>query len=192
MSEPIQSILWQWLYVGWVVLEIVVAVATRTTRSRGNVQDRGSQLILWIAIVGSVTAGEWLQHLVSADIFGRAHWLQWAGISLLIAGIAIRLTAILSLGKSFSANVAIRDSQKINRTGLYRLVRHPSYSGLMIVLLGIGVHSRNWASLAAVMIPTSLALAYRIHVEEKALEEAFGEDYDSYRRTTKRLIPGLF
>jgi protein-S-isoprenylcysteine O-methyltransferase Ste14 len=125
-------------------------------------------------------------------MFGGAHWLKVAAIAILVAGLTIRWTAILSLGKAFSANVAIRDSQTVYRSGLYRLVRHPSYSGLLLVFAAISLHERNWLAASVVMVPTTAALLYRIHVEEAALHEAFGAQYESYRSTTKRLIPGIY
>jgi protein-S-isoprenylcysteine O-methyltransferase Ste14 len=64
--------------------------------------------------------------------------------------------------------------------------------GLEIVLLAVGLHSRTWACLAVCFIPPTLALLYRIHVEEIALRRAFGSEYDDYARTTKRLVPGLY
>jgi protein-S-isoprenylcysteine O-methyltransferase Ste14 len=125
-------------------------------------------------------------------MFGGAHWLKVAAIAILVAGLAIRWTAILSLGKAFSANVAIRDSQTVYRSGLYRLVRHPSYSGLLLVFAAIALHERNWLAASVVMVPTTAALLYRIHVEEAALHEAFGAQYESYSSRTKRLIPGIY
>ena len=110
----------------------------------------------------------------------------------MLAGLAIRLTAIFTLGKSFSANVAIRTEQTIQRTGLYRFVRHPSYLGLLLIFLAVGLRTRNWASLAMVLIPTTLVLLYRISIEEPALREHFFEDFAAYSRETKRLIPGVF
>jgi len=186
------SNLWTWLYWGWVVSEVGIAVATRTRRSDGNVQDRGSQLLLWVVILASITACESIRYTVRAAMFGRAHWLVLASVAVLVLGLAIRWTAILTLGKSFSANVAIRDAQRVHKAGLYRFVRHPSYLGLMLIFLAIGLHARNWISLALVLVPTFLALSYRIHVEEGALSEAFGEEYAAYRRGTKRLVPGVF
>ncbi len=125
-------------------------------------------------------------------MFGATHWLKVAAMVILVTGLAIRWTAILSLGKAFSANVAIRDSQTVYRSGLYRLVRHPSYSGLLLVFAAIALHERNWLAASVVMVPTTAALLYRIHVEEAALHEAFGAQYESYSSTTKRLIPGIY
>ncbi len=88
--------------------------------------------------------------------------------------------------------MAIQDAQQITRTGLYRFVRHPSYLGLLLVFLAIGLHSRNWISFAVVLVPTIAALLYRIHVEETALAEAFGEEYVAYSKATKRLVPGVY
>jgi len=186
------SILWRVLYWGWVASEILVGVATRTKRSSGNVRDRGSLVILWIVIAMSMTACSWISETGPQNMFGAAHWLKTASAILMLAGLGTRWTAIVTLGKSFSSNVAIQDSQKIKKTGLYRFVRHPSYLGLLVVFLGIGLHSRNWIGFAAALVPTTAALLYRIHIEEAALRTVFGEEYVVYSRDTKRLVPGLY
>jgi protein-S-isoprenylcysteine O-methyltransferase Ste14 len=186
------SALWTWLYWAWVASEVLIAIATRTRRGGGEVRDRGTQLLLWIVIVASVTAAIWISHIVAAPIFGRAHWLRLTGLLILATGLAIRWAAVLNLGSAFSANVAIRDSQRVRTTGLYRYVRHPSYLGLVLIFLAIGIDSRNWISLAIVFVLPTLALLYRIHVEESALREAFGEEYVAYSRRTKRLVPGVY
>jgi protein-S-isoprenylcysteine O-methyltransferase Ste14 len=176
----------------WIVSEVLILVVTRTRRSTGNVHDRGSLLILWPVIVASVSVSEWIGDMHQPTIFGGARWVRIASIAIMAAGLAIRWTAVAALGRRFSANVAIRSSQTLHRTGLFRFVRHPSYSGLMLVFLAIGVHTRNWWGLAIMLIPTSAALLYRIHVEEAALMQAFGEAYRDYSRTTKRLLPGIY
>jgi protein-S-isoprenylcysteine O-methyltransferase Ste14 len=186
------SMTWMYLYYGWIASEVVIALATRTGRNDGNVKDKGTQALLWVVILASATASEWIRHVVPANLFGGAGWLRMVGLILLIAGLAIRWTAVLTLGKAFSANVAIRASQTVRKNGLYRFVRHPSYLGLLLIFLAVGVHSRNWLSLAVMVLPTTAALLYRIHVEEAALREAFGEEYVAYSRETKRLIPWLF
>lgn len=186
------AILWTFFYWAWVASEVMIAVAMRTGKSGGQVRDRGSQLILWIAIVVSVTACEWMRRIMPANVFAGAAWLKTASVVVLVVALAIRWTAVFALGKSFSANVAIRESQKMMRTGLYRMVRHPSYLGLLMVFVAIGIHSRNWISFVVAIVPTTAALIYRIQVEEMALREAFGEEYLQYSRVTKRLVPGVY
>jgi len=115
-----------------------------------------------------------------------------AAIAVLVAGLVIRWIAIVSLGKAFSANVAIRPTQSIYQSGLYRFVRHPSYSGLLLVFVAVALHERNWLAAAVVLVPTTAALLYRIHVEEAALHQAFGPQYEAYSKRTKRLIPAIY
>jgi len=115
-----------------------------------------------------------------------------AGLVIFAAGLALRWTAIATLGRSFSANVAIHENQKLYRKGLFALVRHPSYSGMMVIFLAIGLNTRNWIGLAVVVIPTTASVLYRIHVEEMALRAAFGQQYVEYSKSTKRLIPGIY
>jgi protein-S-isoprenylcysteine O-methyltransferase Ste14 len=184
--------LWKILIYGWVASEIVIGFATRTRSSGGTVKDRGSLVILWVTITLAITAGETIHYSMPSYMFGGAHWLSVAAIILLIAGLVIRWTAILSLGKAFSSNVAIRNTQTIYRGGLYRFMRHPSYTGLLLAFLAIGLKERNWIACLAVIVPTTAALLYRIHVEEAALNEAFGARYAAYSKETKRLIPGIY
>jgi protein-S-isoprenylcysteine O-methyltransferase Ste14 len=170
----------------------MVGAATRTKRSSGNVPDRGSLVLLWIVITGAMTAAVWIGETGPWNLFGGARWLETASVSVMVAGLVIRWTAIFTLGKSFGSNVAIQDSQKITRTGLYRSVRHPSYLGLLLVFLAVGLHSRGWIGFAVAPVPAAAALLYRIHIEEAALSAAFGEEYLTYSRETKRLVPGLY
>jgi protein-S-isoprenylcysteine O-methyltransferase Ste14 len=192
MSLMNTRVLWEWLLNAWIVGEIVIAIATRTRRGQGSLQDRGTQILLWCAIVGSFVASGFATAIGAADILFHPDWLRIAALALLIAGLIIRTAAIVTLGRAFSANVAIRSSQTIQRSGLYGIVRHPSYLGMELIFLASGLHSRNWISLAIVVILPTLAVLYRIHVEEAALLGAFGEEYAHYRETTKRLIPGIY
>jgi protein-S-isoprenylcysteine O-methyltransferase Ste14 len=186
------SLIWHVLYWTWVASEVLIAVVTRTKQSTGNVRDRGSMLFLWIVIFASLTACEWLRAIISPNMFGGAAWLKLAAVIVILIGLAIRWTAILTLGKSFSANVAIKDSQKIYKDGLYRYLRHPSYLGLWLVFLATGLHARNWISFALAIVPPTAVLLYRIQIEEAALRDAFGEEYVAYSRQTSRLFPGIY
>ena len=184
--------MWKILICGWVASEIYIGFATRTRSSAGKVKDRGSLIVLWVTISLAITAGEMIHYSMPMNLFGGAHWLMIAAIGILISGVALRWTAILSLGKAFSSNVAIRTTQTIYRGGLYRFLRHPSYTGMLMAFLATGLQERNWISLLVIMVLTTAALLYRIHVEEAALNEAFGAEYAAYCRQTKRLIPGIY
>jgi protein-S-isoprenylcysteine O-methyltransferase Ste14 len=176
----------------WAVGEILIAVITTTGRGRGKIQDRGTQIILWVVIIASIRINEWMHEIFPVNMPGSYSWLRPAALGILILGLGIRAIAIFTLGRAFSANVAMRTGQRLQRSGLYAYVRHPSYLGLELVFLAYALHTRTWACFAVVLVPPTLALLYRIHVEENALRLAFGADYEDYSRTTKRLIPGIY
>lgn len=184
--------LFNWLSLVWLIGEILIAILTRTRSGQGKVQDRGTQILLWVVIVGSIRLDEWLHTFLPIDMPGGHSWLRPVALGILILGLCLRAVAVFNLGRAFSANVALRAGQQLQRSGLYRLVRHPSYLGLELIFLAYALHSRTWACFAVVLVPPTLALLYRIHVEEKALRLAFGAEYDDYCRTTRRLIPGLY
>lgn len=184
--------LWTTLFYAWITSEIGLAIVTRTGRTQGTLHDRGSLYILWIVIVATLSSIDWIRLWIPSANFSGAPWLKPLTLFLLVAGLAIRWTAILSLGRAFSVNVAIRPTQQIYRSGLYRFVRHPSYLGMVLIFLAIGLRSRNYASLTVTVVCTTAALLYRIHVEEQALHRAFGPAYADYARSTQRLIPGIY
>ena len=176
----------------WLVGEILIALFTTTRRGSGKIQDRGTQIILWIVIVGSFTVDDWMHKFFAVDMPGSYSWLRPVALGILLLGLGIRAAAIVTLGRAFSANVATHAGQKLQRSGLYRIVRHPSYLGLELILLAFALHTRTWACFAVVLVLPTLALLYRIHVEEIALRLAFGAEYEDYSHSTKRLIPGIY
>jgi protein-S-isoprenylcysteine O-methyltransferase Ste14 len=180
------------LTVVWVVGEILIALITTTGWGQGKILDRGTQIILWLVIIASFKIDEWMHKVFPVDMPGSHSWLRAAAVVIFILGLGVRAVAVVSLGRAFSANVAVRPGQRLKRSGLYRLVRHPSYLGLELILLACALHSRTWACFAVAFVPPTLAVLYRIHVEETALRLAFGAEFEDYRRSTKRLIPGVY
>jgi protein-S-isoprenylcysteine O-methyltransferase Ste14 len=117
--------------------------------------------------------------------------LRWLGVVLFTAGSALRLWPVFVLGHRFSGLVAIQPGHTLVTSGVYGLIRHPSYLGLLVNSLGWGLAFRSGVGvlLAALMIPPLLA---RIRAEERLLRTEFGAEYDAYRARTSRLIPGLY
>ena len=104
----------------------------------------------------------------------------------------MRWWAIRTLGKQFTRNLQVTDDHEFVVEGPYRHVRHPSYTGLLLALLGIGVANGTLVSVAAVLVLPLPAIIWRIHVEEAALETAFGPVWLDYVRRTHRLVPHLW
>ena len=170
--------------------EIVLAFVKRS-RGAAAAEDRGSLRLLWLTICVAVALAIVLQFPRITRLPVPASIRVAAAMGLLFAGLAIRWVAILTLGRFFTVNVAIHEDHRLVETGLYRYVRHPSYTGLLLAFLGLGVLFGNWLSIAALMILITLALMRRIRVEESALAAALGPTYADYCARTKRLIPGL-
>ena len=110
----------------------------------------------------------------------------------MVGGLLFRCYAIRQLGRYFVPVVAIQPAQGVNHLGLYRTLRHPSYTGAFITLVGYGLVLGNWLSLAVMLLVPGLVYGLRMRLEEAGLVEAFGEEYRAYMRRTKRLIPFLF
>ncbi len=185
-------LIWQTLFWAWIATEVLVLLVTRTRRGGGAVQDRGSLWVLWVVIFSAMSLGPWVGATYQPAAFHAGHWLRYVCLGLLVLGLLIRWTAIYTLGKSFSANVAIHSTQKLNQSGLFRVMRHPSYTGMLLIFLAMGLNTRNWLGLGIIVVLPMAALLYRIHVEEAALTGAFGAEYVEYSRRTKRLIPGIY
>lgn len=120
-------------------------------------------------------------------------WLPvGAGLATLAAGVALRTWSIRTLGRLLAFVVTIQDNHRVVTAGPYRLIRHPSYSGGLLALAGIGVALDNWASLLILLSLPLAAILIRIRVEETALGKALGTEYQAYAHRTCRLIPGLW
>jgi protein-S-isoprenylcysteine O-methyltransferase len=139
--------------------------------------------------------------LISFLDAGKFHWtllpvhlriLQWIGAALTLAGLAFRFLARKALGRQFSVNVQTSYGHRLVRTGIYRIIRHPAYLGLLLLLPGIPLCSGSILGTALGVLAGFPALMRRIRMEEQALLEWFGEEYRQLQRETSRLIPGLW
>jgi protein-S-isoprenylcysteine O-methyltransferase Ste14 len=117
--------------------------------------------------------------------------IRWLGVVLFAAGGALRLWPVFVLGRRFSGLVAIQPGHTLVTSGVYGIIRHPSYLGLIVNSLGWALAFRSGVGvlLTALMIPPLLA---RMRAEEALLRTQFGNEYDAYCRRTARLIPGLY
>ena len=134
-----------------------------------------------------------LRPTVSINVACRGHeaCLE-TGLGLFVLGTALRWYSIIYLGRFFTTNVAIASDHRVIDTGPYRFVRHPSYAGGMLALLGVCLTFQNWASALIIFIPCFAVNHWRIFIEEKALADALGEPYRSYMKRTKRLVPFVY
>jgi protein-S-isoprenylcysteine O-methyltransferase Ste14 len=179
----------------WWVPEVIGALKQRAKRARAGatIQDRGSMAILigllWVGVALTFVFGSWFP---AAAITWHHTAFFSIGIMLMLLGVALRWYAIRTLGSYFTRDVAVSTDQQIVQSGPYRFIRHPSYSGTLLTMLGIGLALTNWASLLILLVCAFAGHIYRVSVEEKALSQTVGQPYIGYMRHTKRFIPLVF
>ena len=114
------------------------------------------------------------------------------GLALMAIGTALRYWSVLTLGRFFTVTVEVGADHELVDSGPYALLRHPSYTGMLVVYLGIGVALDSWLSVAAAVVVPTAAVVNRIAHEERMLSEQLGASYVGYQGRTKRLVPGLW
>jgi len=117
--------------------------------------------------------------------------IRYLGLALLLVGGVLRIWPMFVLGRRFSGLVAIQPGHELVTSGPYRHVRHPSYLGMLLALVGWSLLFRSGVGLIATGLGVSLLVA-RIESEEALLSSQFGSRYDAYRRRTWRLLPGIY
>ena len=117
--------------------------------------------------------------------------VRWLGVLLYAAGGVLRLAPVFVLGRRFSGLVAIQPEHRLVSSGLYGVVRHPSYLGLFVLSLGWGLAFRSGVGVILAVLTLPVVLA-RIDAEERLLSETFGAEYDAYRARTWRLVPYVY
>jgi protein-S-isoprenylcysteine O-methyltransferase Ste14 len=170
----------------WAVLELGLRVR-ETARGKGRrSHDRGTRVLIAISIGVAIAVAA-----AAGSDTPPAAW-QVAGLVVMWLGLATRIWAVTTLGRSFRTTVEVDAGQAVVSTGPYRWVRHPSYTGLLLIVTGFGLARGNWLSLLACLVLPLPAFVRRIHVEEAELTRVLGDAYRSYEADTARLLPGIW
>lgn len=175
----------------WLLSEILLNRLVRSGKSDLQNVDRRTELYLWLVITVAITIGVYVSFIIYKPIVAINNF-SYVGLAVMIAGIVLRVAAIKQLGKYFTVDVTIRKEHELLKTGLYKYLRHPSYTGALVSFLGLGITLNNWFSLLIIFIPICIVFIVRINTEEKALIDQFGDRYKNYINNTKRLIPFIY
>ena len=175
----------------WFISEILLNRLFRSGRHDKKGLDRDSIRIIWITIGFANIAAILFANI---DLFpiGKTLMIPYIGLFLIITGMIIRFMAIYSLGRFFTVDLTIKENHEIKTDGLYKIIRHLSYSGSLLSFLGFGLSLNDWISSVVITIPVTIAFIYRIRIEEKLLADRFGSGYIDYMKNTYRLIPWIY
>ena len=177
--------------VTWAVFEAVMR-GLQALRATGPDTRDPSQWVLLPALVAAVVAAQVLGRRGGVLWPGGLVWPVVAGLALMVAGIGLRAWSIVTLGRFFQYRIKVQPGHRVVTAGPYRYVRHPSYSGIAMVLAGIALASGDVWSLLAVAVLGGAGLAVRIRAEERQLTQALGAEYERFAAGRKRLVPGVW
>lgn len=180
---------------GAVVAIVVLGVAATFTRgniSSGRREDTRNRWVFLPFLVLGLLLG-WLPAYTDRRDIGTIDGdiARYIGLALFLVGSVLRMAPVFVLGRRFSGLVAIQEGHELETGGLYRVIRHPSYLGLLLGLFGWALVFRSAIGVlvSLLLIPPLVA---RINSEEALLESEFGERYAEYRRRTWRLLPFVY
>jgi protein-S-isoprenylcysteine O-methyltransferase Ste14 len=183
-------VFWVFLF-GWIGTEMLLGARKRRLPAGATDYDSGSKWWLIASVWATVAIGIWVALLFPGTAITRGRTALFIrGLVLMGAGLVLRWYSIRILGTSFTCEVSTRPGQEVIQAGPYRWIRHPSYTGALITVLGVLICCVNWASLPALVVALA-GYAYRIRIEEGAMARDLGAAYQDYMRRTKRLIPFL-
>jgi protein-S-isoprenylcysteine O-methyltransferase Ste14 len=176
----------------WGLFEVGLVVRDRARGQGGTEHDARTRTLIRAALTVAIVVGAVAPGAVpSLAIPGRA-WLTAAGVAVMWLGLLIRVWAVVTLGPAFRTTVEVDAGQPVVTSGPYRWVRHPAYTGIVLIVAGFGLAADNWVAAVACLLLPTLALLRRMRVEEDELTRVLGDGYEAYRVRTKRLIPGLW
>ena len=170
----------------------IVALFTAGNLSSGVSEDRGNRWVFIAFGIIGVLAGFLPAYADRMDFltFG-GETVRWIGVVLFALGGALRIYPVFVLGRRFSGLVAIQPEHTLVTTGVYAIIRHPSYLGMLVNALGWSLAFRGGVGLILLAL-TFVPVIGRIHAEEALLRRQFGDAYDVYCRRTARLLPGIY
>ncbi len=132
----------------WALFELGLAIRVRGASGR----DR-SFVPLTLAVVGGMALGQFVARRAGLALPGPGWWPVALGVVVFVLGLALRAWAVRELGRFFKFTVVVQSDHRVVDTGPYGLIRHPSYTGLLMVELGLGIMLGTWLSIPACLLP---------------------------------------
>jgi protein-S-isoprenylcysteine O-methyltransferase Ste14 len=186
-TNHLAGVLLLFVSLGWGAME---AAKVSSTREGVTKVGGGGARFAVLPVAIAATAMLYLAPILIPGAVIRPGAVAFAiGLVILVAGLVLRGWSIKTLDEYFTGRVMVSPDQPVITAGPYRVLRHPSYTGLLLAFIGVGLAAANWISLAAAFLLPLAAILWRIRAEERALLTVLGDRYIAYAAMHKRLIP---
>src|ERR1035441_6655224 len=177
-----------YLWTAWVAIWFLWALQSKQTRQR---EGLASQISYRVPIAVAIWLILYARHLSpwwTGNILPYRGWFGWLGVAITVLGFALTFWARAILGGNWSGVVTIKVNHELIRTGPYRFVRHPIYTGILLAMAGSALVYDQWRSVVGVAL---LGVSFTIKrlKEEQFMRQTFGAQYDDYARTTGAIFP---
>ena len=177
------------LWLACSVYWLLSASKVKTTAREESIASRAAHLVpMTVAILLLFAPRSLPWGVLGERMFPGGPATHWIGAAVVAVGLAFAAWARARLGKNWSGTVTLKSDHELIRSGPYRFVRHPIYSGGLLAMAGTVVARGEWRGLLAVLIMFA-AMWWKLQREERWMDEAFGEDYAKYRSEVYALIP---
>jgi protein-S-isoprenylcysteine O-methyltransferase Ste14 len=176
------------LWVIWGVYWVIASAFAKPVRRRESAASRASHVVP--LALGAALLASWrlAGRALDARFLPRGLAWFWLGTAMVVAGLAFAVAARRHLGGNWSGIVTLKQDHTLTRSGPYRVVRHPIYTGMLLAVLGTAVAEGEWRGLVA-FAAVLVAFLRKVRIEEQFMLEAFGEEYARYRRQVPALLP---
>ncbi len=181
-----------WLWLILMAVWVIGMVRTKRTVERQTDLSRLGQIAMMAAAFvllsrSSMPMGHLLDHRLFAESLGTAA----AGFALGLCGLLVSVWARVTLGTNWSGTVTLKEGHTLVQRGPYQFVRHPIYTGILLMILGSAMDYRALRSFLAVVV-CGVGFWWKMQNEEQFMVQEFGEQYEVYRREVKTLVPFVF
>jgi protein-S-isoprenylcysteine O-methyltransferase Ste14 len=174
----------------WLIFSLYWEIAAKSvaaTKSSESSSSRGVHLFLTNAAL--------LLEIIQFPILGRflpaTYWEIASGAAVSVCGLFVAIWARRHLGRNWSGEITIKVEHELIRSGPYKLVRHPIYTGILIMYVGTAIVTGTWLALVGVALAV-LAYVRKIRLEEANMRVAFGPAYEDYCRESQALVPWVY
>lgn len=179
-----------YLWSAFLVIWLLWAFATKRTQTRESLASRIPYLIFTVGAFYAMFSHDVAFNWLRLRILPPNSWIENIGIAVTAIGLLFSIWPRFHLGRNWSSQVTVKVGHQLIRSGPYRWVRHPIYSGMILALLGTAINKGQLSGFVAVVL-LWVGFSLKSRIEERFMATTFGEEYAEYRRTTGVIIPGL-